>query len=335
MGDYPAQLQEQILREIELWENYLPEKSPLFHVDVAFIAQKELSRLPHCWRHFETRETGYVLHGQDLRQMIPKIDSDNLDFYELNQILLWRNWHLVMHLPKEMLRSEKIEYPLYSYLITRNALDIATWILPYEGFMIPGFSKRSEFIAKNYNRLPLVHKLGRSFVDKLKSWLKIKLGMAHPADAISELSEVIEVLERARQLLNTLCERSLVSAGYPPRAFGDYRPRTIAKGILLFKQNSKLLNLKWVLAPKLALFADGLLELLKGARNIIVNKNPSVNLSKATQLMHELLPKAGITHLKDNRILWTELRKKYLEFGLLYFPFLRQKASYWREIVGR
>lgn len=238
-----------------------------------------------------------------------------------------------MHMPKEMLKSEKVDYPLYAYLLARNGLDIATWILPYEGFMIAGFSKRTEFITKNYVHLPLVQRLGKSFVDNLKRWLHIKLGMIHPSDAISELSEIIETLERARQLLNTLCERSLTSDGYPPKAFGDYRLRAIAKAILLFKQNSSLLNFKWIFLPKLALFANGLLELLKGAKNIIVNKSPDANLSKATQIINELLPKAEITCLKDNRILWTELRKKYLEFGLLYFPFLKQKASYWRKII--
>jgi len=335
VGDYPPPLQKHILNSIDRWETSLQERGPLFHVDISFLTTDQLMRLPPCWRHFEARETGYVLFGSDLRSMMPRIDLTNLDFCELNQILLWRNWHLVMQLPSSLLTRQMSDDSTYAYLLCRNALDLTTWALPHEGYMIPGFTKRVEFTRENIKHLPLVKSLGPPFIDNLGRWLDVKLGRAQPTDAACELAEVVEMLERARTLLNAIYRKKTKSEGYPPKAFGDYRPRSVAKRFRLAAKNSRLVDMRWPITPKLALFAEGLLEMLKAARNILLNVEPEPHLSKAGRITQRLLIRTAFGGEDDDVKLWLGLRKAYLAFGLLYFPFLSQKAGYWRSAIER
>ena len=335
IGHHPPDEQKRILERIALWESALPEAGPLFHVDISFVSPDELPNLQPCWRHYEARETGHVLFGLDLRELFPTITLDNLDFYELNQILLWRNWQLVMHLPAQILTNADFDDPTYSFLLARNALDLTTWALPHEGHMITGFASRVAFIKENIDRLPLIKKLGNVFAQNIERWLDIKLGRDEPRGARAELPLVLDALDRARAALNTIYRRKPTAKGYPKRALGDFSVRSVAKSLKLSKSHARKLGPRWIASAKLALFAEGLLELLKAANDMIAGKDANSRLSSATKIAKIIAPSARINDVTQAHERWIELRKAFLEFGLFYFPFLRQKANYWRDALDR
>jgi len=113
-----------------------------FHVDVAYLTPDHICALEPWLRHFELQANARVLSGMDLRPCLPRVDLDNLDWQELNEVALWRLLSLVIQLPSSWLAGEESLDPELAHRLCRNMLDLTTWALPGVGRLLPSFRER-------------------------------------------------------------------------------------------------------------------------------------------------------------------------------------------------
>jgi len=96
--------------------------------------------------NFELKFSGLQLFGdKDYLKMIPLINISNLNYAELNTILI----HRLISVANNLLNE--INILARRYTICRNLLDIPTIILPYEGHLLCGYKKRIESLVKIKN----------------------------------------------------------------------------------------------------------------------------------------------------------------------------------------
>lgn len=115
---------------------------PGFHIDVDYVAPRKLSALGPWIRHAELKANARVLAGIDLRPCLPTVDIGNLDWKELNEVLLWRLLSLVLQLPPSCLLPKGEFGDQARYHLARNLLDSTTWALPGVGIILPSFAQR-------------------------------------------------------------------------------------------------------------------------------------------------------------------------------------------------
>ena len=130
--------------------------NPLFHIDFSYIDVKFLRSLPPHLKHYETKKNGVVVYGRDLLHLIPEITLKTLDFKDLNEILIWRLWAMLLYFPKEIALAGKNDTEnqnVYKYVLCRNLLDLTTWILPLKNVLLHSFKERYAYLKGNFGEL--------------------------------------------------------------------------------------------------------------------------------------------------------------------------------------
>ena len=97
--DRPIQFQSVVATDIGKLESHYSHRWPEFHIDIAYLTLQQLSTLPPWIRHFEIKANGWVLLGDNLVSRVPDVTLDNLDWRELNDVVLWRLIGLLARLP--------------------------------------------------------------------------------------------------------------------------------------------------------------------------------------------------------------------------------------------
>src|SRR3989338_7134424 len=91
-----------LIERLKSLKNKFQPKNPLFDIAVEFFSLQDFKRLPYRVRFYEARESGKVLFGQDLRGMIPKVNAQNRDIEDTNNIILRRLLSILLYFPKEL-----------------------------------------------------------------------------------------------------------------------------------------------------------------------------------------------------------------------------------------
>jgi hypothetical protein len=139
---------------------------------------------------YEVKETGITIWGEDLKDRIPDVTPKNIDLKELNELLIWRLWTIFLHTPPELLAQKNIpteKERIFKYVLSKNTLDITTWLLPWEGYLIPSFTKRVTFIKNKYQKLDSRSFFGKNFPNFLEFCLEGKLNLGFNVGAVKEL----------------------------------------------------------------------------------------------------------------------------------------------------
>ena len=135
------------------FEKPFTDNCHFFHIDFSIAPITYLKRTNNKFITFESKATGKIIYGTDVKFMLPTLDGSNLNFKELNEILLHRLWSMLLYLPLEFLKNKE-DCANFNYILCRNVLDITTWLLPYENMtLIAGFKNRLAFMNENWNRL--------------------------------------------------------------------------------------------------------------------------------------------------------------------------------------
>ncbi len=116
--------------------------SPCFSLDWSYKTKAELKRLDNRFIFFETKEAANVIYGnRNILQSFPEITGDNLNYSELNTIIIHRLYHV--------LRDFKLKDDKYrKYLIARNTLDIPSASLPLMGILVGSYTHRNKVFAQ-------------------------------------------------------------------------------------------------------------------------------------------------------------------------------------------
>lgn len=129
--------------------------NPLFHVDISTNTKLSFwikTKLDRRIAVFETKENGTILYGDNLLDMLPIINLKNLDFGNLNELILIRLWMQLLYLPEGFIGGNlgEKESRVLKYFLARNALETLTIFLPNEGILLPNYKSRVEYFVQNY-----------------------------------------------------------------------------------------------------------------------------------------------------------------------------------------
>jgi len=190
VADNPSRARRHARPQLDVLERRLSAEWPGFHVDAAFLTPRQLSGLPPYIRHYELKQNGVTLCGDDLRYAIPEIDIGNLDWRELNDTILWRLTTLLAALPTAWIaRTGPLERPRV-HTLARSLLDVTLWALPGLGVLLPTFGQRIGYWSSEPGRqalegapLPAPELMSACFASRLQS--------AFGADPDELLSEAI------------------------------------------------------------------------------------------------------------------------------------------------
>lgn len=166
--------------------------NPLFDITVEFFTLQDIKKLPFKVRFYELKESGEALFGQDIRHMIPKFDVSNLNIKDTNNIISRRLLSMLLYFPRELFLDKKTDFTqdVFKYIITRNALDIATVLLFQRGIFFPTYRERVEYIVSKSDNF--ISDFGSDFPDFLIRCLKVKLDMDFNQPLIALLEDALK-----------------------------------------------------------------------------------------------------------------------------------------------
>jgi hypothetical protein len=319
-------------------ERELSGGSPLFHIDVSPIAPAALRRLPPIIRHFETKARGVTLAGPDRLGELPDVRITNLDFRDVNEIPLWRLWSLLLHLPADPAEADAAPRAIFlNYLACRNGLDLTTWMLPWEGELIPSFRERLAFLDAHAARLawprcfdgsllPFLHRCAAGKFENIfdRPW------RANHADA-------------ARHLLTAA---SLVRAGTAfPVASGrhgavslpdwNFRRKAHEVRALLREGVARSDRGRWLLRKKYSAVSTVLASLHRAwlARHDD-GGDGAEELAAARAVLDSIATHSAPGPGSDFVAAWTRERRRLAEFLMFYFPSLGAKRAFVLRTLG-
>lgn len=262
------------------------QKSPLFHIDSAPITVERLKNLPQFIRTFETKATGKVLFGEDLRHVIPDVTLDQLDYGELNEILLWRLWSATLYFPLSLLKEQatQTDAELFQFVLHRNSLDLTTWGMPYEKVLLPSFGQRIDHINANFQSLPLAQFIDSEWAEWLTHSLDTKrnINFHYPLPAVysrflSQFERALSFVTNQKKVVEDSAEQiveKLICCSH--RHFSDLNIRRKGYEVLVLgRQTRNPINfVKWLGRPKYGLFIACLYALHKAAFSFIQGDEP-------------------------------------------------------------
>ena len=147
-------------------EKNINNPNPLFHIDVIIREEKRLKTFPPIIFTYEMRSNGKTIFGHECLAQIPKVSLDNLDLKNTNEILFKRLWALLIHLPESFIFEKSLsirQRRVWGYVLSRNALDITTVLLPHQGILLPTYQQRVEKLIKSYDSINFSKSFGEPF----------------------------------------------------------------------------------------------------------------------------------------------------------------------------
>lgn len=321
-----------IMDALHKCESEWQKNSPLFHIDTCWLKASDLPKVAHTFQMFENKIASIVLAGHDLRSSLPEINLKNLDYKELNEILIWRLWAMLLYMPKILL-EKNITDETYSYILCRNALDIATWALPHDGVLLPSFKKRMLYIDEYFLSLSTCQAISPNFCSLLNDFSVGKFEMHFSHSTHQLYAMVVELFERATNYLWDLRTTS------PNRAsFNNWNPRR--KGYEAFimwgGKGGITKGLRWLKQPKYEMQLTCLLGFHQAACAYIGgDENEALQyLNQVRYILENLLPWSPMGFNKTDFVTnWIELRNIFAEFLMQYSRSLGMKRHYIQAIL--
>ena len=338
----------QILDAIKELEITYLKNHPLCHIDISFMNNEGIKSLPKTLQTHENRINGISMLGEDLRNHMPVVNLNNLDYKELNEIILWRLLALLLHAPYSL----KVENPSdqiinysYRYLIYRNVLDLTTWILPRNGILLPSFSERILYLKKCSSKLSFVKKYPDKFLSFLYEAMEVKNG-ALPERKIEDLhSEALtffevaigEMFDESVFSINTSLV-DVVSRGNN-KTFRDWNWKRKAWELMLALNGYPSgLNLwkriVWITQPKYGRIIGAMLEMHRALNNQFIGQPAGQHTSKSKKLIEDLAGTITTIESQQKETEWLTLREALVVFLLHYFRFMMAKKEYYLKLIG-
>jgi hypothetical protein len=205
----------------------------IFHIDYTIIKWNKLPGLDKKFFIFECQQCGIDFGERSVRNELPIVSRSNLNWRELNEILLHRLNSILHILPlsffdKKMTEKEENNLALS---LAKNSLDITTWLHPYEAEkLVSGFTSRlsawdEDFIEQS--------KLGRYFslddIKYLKRCLALRGAPNKKVEAVVMLNQTLLLYKKSIsycKAMNSIDASASISAVLPSvKLFDEYRLR--------------------------------------------------------------------------------------------------------------
>lgn len=181
--------------------------SPLFHIDNTYVCRQKLGNMERKLLTYDAKQMGKCVMGQDDVYRLPKITLENINLWDIKDILTHRMFSVLYYgLPLKN-RGEEQQY---RYCLAKNSLDLMTVLLVTHGQLASGFIRRLELVKQ----LPIDEHCKQYF----EYCLSVKLGTvceyAYTTEKMEELFlDMIKKLYKDFHipLANTLINKKHVS----------------------------------------------------------------------------------------------------------------------------
>lgn len=119
--------------------------SSLFHADNSYLPKSNLQSIEKKLLSYDTIHFGKCVVGEDVMPLFPKIDINNINLYDIRDILTHRTFAVLYYgLPLKEQGNEAE----YRYCLAKNSLDLMTVLLVENGILESGFINRYEKIKQ-------------------------------------------------------------------------------------------------------------------------------------------------------------------------------------------
>jgi len=313
----PARERQRVAERLARLEREFGQRNPLFHIDVIFRERHRLRTLPRIIFTYELRANGQVLHGEDVRPLLPEVTLANLDLRNTNEILIKRLWAMLLHTPRRLLYGPltRLEEMVWGYVLCRNALDLTTVLLPHCGVLLPSYGERVKHLAEHYGQLGLASRFGEEFPAFLTACLQERQSLHFSESLPYRYAKVINHIVVALRLMCLFNEW--------PISRGEWA--NLARLSLQYaKAGGPLAAGRWLRSPKKGITATGLLAMHRAliAHQAGQNDEAAEQLALSTRLLERiavapLLSLEGdfATRWLAQRRAWGEFWREYVRFG--------------------
>ncbi len=279
----------QLLDRLQWLETQWGKSSPLFHIDGSYISLTTSRRLPPWIRVYEAKQVGKVLLGKDIRSEMPEIDCDNLDYCELAEVILWRLWAMLLYAPQSWLfpgqKSLLEKEELYRFILCRNALDLTTYLLPWEKVLLSSFRERVKYITEHYAELQCNRYFDPAFPEFLNACLRGKFKFIFPASSQQLYQQTLSYFVQAGNHLLAVNQIDAPEIAMPDKiikyqseVFNEFRFRRKVYELMLIKKYFSEKSLfgwwRWYWQGKIGKMVSCLYHLHFALQAIVVTHKP-------------------------------------------------------------
>jgi len=130
-------------------------KSPLFYIDYGVSTLSKFKLTPPTLWAYEAKSLGVVVYGRDVRKDLVDVRLDNLDYGNLNELIIVRLWNMLVHMNNGFIRRENNEYEdfIIKFYYSRNILDILTILLPNHNILKGGYKNRTNYFINEFDSI--------------------------------------------------------------------------------------------------------------------------------------------------------------------------------------
>lgn len=119
--------------------------SSTFHIDYSFIKRSDLKNLERKLLVYDSKMSGALIIGREVVDDFPEININNINLIDIRDVIIHRVFAVSFYGDA----IDNHESDEYSYLISKNMLDLMTVILASKGVLISGFGNRLNYIEDN------------------------------------------------------------------------------------------------------------------------------------------------------------------------------------------
>mgnify|MGYP000455522558 CR=1 FL=1 len=325
---------------LERIEAELKKTSRLFHIDVSFLPLHSLSKLRGWFLFVESGITGRVIYGRNVLNLFPKHVTD---IKQIRDATVERLWTVALFVPRSCLLGnpapqEELEA---KYLVARCVLDLLCWLLSYTGLFLPTIEQRVRALLNNYEALDLGRFLPDTFPELVEeAWtgkreLRFKRGFVPMCEDLLKafdgtLRYAVHKSGGAPRALAT--DELAVSAAC--RLFKDCQVKHKGWELsLALKQvgaTHPLRLFRWVVAPKRGIQGAIAYSLLTALSLIMQNRENEASdyLQRARKYLDRLAVVPSPPREGDAKEQWLDLRKRYVDHLIQFYPEYAQKRGY-------
>jgi|GEM_PF-1118980 len=162
-----------------------------FHIDYSFINIKNLKSMEKKLLIYDAKKTGRIIYGKDIRHLLPEVNINNINLYDIKDILTHRAFSILDYKSKFLLT----DLTTYKYVLAKNSLYLMNVYLVSKGVLSSGFVNS----FNNYKHLCDNEK----YIEYMNECLKIKLGLDNHIDYDIDTMEniFINILEDYKNII--------------------------------------------------------------------------------------------------------------------------------------
>jgi hypothetical protein len=349
-----TQLLTELRKNWDVIENGAKDISPFFHIDSAIVTTEQARNQPRWLRTFDARSTGTALSGNVSSEMLPEVTIENLDYTELNEVLLWRLWAILLGIRPSFLFGsvrKTDDEKRAGYLICRNGLDIASWALPHDKQLISGFKSRVAYITEHIDHLPTCREVDPEFPYWLSIYQKAKFQYKFDCSWLTVYARVIREIEAG---LAWLCDVKIAQLDErlmegPSRLFTDSRLRAKLRQLrnAAIRPGQAARYLRWAARRSpYALCTGGLLRLHQAmlgwidgdterALGSLAQACTFVRILSGEKTTPQAWPGSKVMTTEEFPAAWIALRSQIGQFLIDYVPSISAKRVYVAQMLMR